>query len=403
MAPLQESLAASLYYRSGENILSFREIGVLFVGLYSAALFFLLASTYSRHLAIAVAILTALPGAALVCMRGFLPGYPVGMLASVLLVSALRFDFPRHHLLKGILAGFLHYLFPVLAPFLIVYIGVTCALAADEAGFFSAAWNPGPAFVMGFYSLFASPGVYFYLTRGRLPSDWRLASALLAAIGLCASILFLFVYRVPPSRRAALAVRIAILVVGFLSIWSAHNFLFDRVDAPIMSARHVNLNAASTYRLQPWPVWPRQASITVERILPLAALPVVPRSLLASYQQEIVPSAGYLFIGTLIVVGIVLGCIQMFQSVRSNWRTAMPRIIYPLGFVLSVLLLIPSWRLNSDYCVRYLMPALPGLWVLVLTPMESFIGKKGIVALALTCGGIACAGIALTDLESLLH
>ena len=383
MAPVQESLATGPYYLSGEDIFVFRALGVLLVALASGALFLHLASVYDRKMALAVAILVAVPNSVLVTNRLFSPGYPLGMLACVALLASLTSNTPRHYFLKGALAGFLHYIFPVMAPFLLLYFGVLCAFAADDAGFFGTRWKRSylAGIALSLAALF--PAVYFYLTRGSIATDpMRAASLVLGLGGLGLMVVLLVTSRIGVRRSGALALRIGTLVAGFVVVWSAHVYLFHKFDEPVLALRQVEMNAGSTYRLQSFPEWPRQALLSVDRMLPLAASPVVLGDLIVSYQTKVATSLPYLIIGLLVVFGMAAGSMNLLAFDWRNWRREIIRLLYPGAFLLSFVLLIPSWRLFSDYSVRYLIPTLPGLWILLIFGAERFLSRNALLALA---------------------
>jgi hypothetical protein len=59
--------------------------------------------------------------------------------------------------------------------------------------------------------------------------------------------------------------------------------------------------------------------------------------------------------------------------------------------LLALILMMPSWRLNSDYSVRYLIPTLPGLWVLICLGFERLAGPKSVIPIAMVLVALAVA------------
>src|SRR5258708_35297577 len=143
-----------------------------------------------------------------------------------------------------------------------------------------------------------------------------------------------------------------------------------------MIARKVKMNTASTYYLRSYGVWPKMAWLTVTRILPIAASPIVanPARLVATYDNGPVPSDLPLILEGFALLGIgAAGFTGLLQIKKWDWHT-LTKFFYPVATILIFVLMIPSWRVNSDYSVRYIIPMLPGLWVFVCLGVERLAG-----------------------------
>jgi hypothetical protein len=398
MAPFQEILATAPYFYFQERILVLRALGAVFIGLSCALLFVHLNSIYGWRLALAVAVLVALPNGADQGMRLFLPGYPVGLLACVVLFASLTCNIPRHYLLKGMLAGGLHYIFPVLAPYVVIYMAVLCAFAADDAGLFAERWRLSYLAWVIEPCLMILPPIYFYFTTGSFPADVDLVALLVVgSVGLASAILFFVIRRIGLRRTRALSLRLGLLAAGFVVIAVSHVYLFHKFDEPFMTAHHVELNRGNVYRLEPYPAWPRQTFLAVSRILPIAASPIIHGSLIASDQTQIVSKLPYVPIGLLVAIGIIAGATNLCRSASHEWRDAMPRVLYPAAFLLTFLIMIPSRQLNVEYSVRYILPALPGMWLLLCFASERFVRSRSMLAIVFAYVAVVCFGLTMSS------
>ncbi len=392
MAPIQESLAAPLYFMLGERILIWKLLGALFVGLASSCVFLHLRVIYDVRIALAATLLFAAPNRVVLNIRTLSPGYPLGLVLCVVLMVSLTRRSPHAPLLCGLLAGLLHYAFPVMAPYLIVYF-VASGL------YWSGAWVaarsaslPFSFFVLLVSSAVAlAPATYFYFTRGRFPRDE------VRCVGLAVGILTLIGASVVLSRAIGLrralfaAKKMGLLSAGFVLVWMTHNALYRTFDQPVLTARKVEMYAGSIYRLRSYGEWPKMAWLTLTRVLPIAASPIVAdhEHLIPTYDHQFAPLDLPLIFAGLVVMGIgAVGVHALLRGVKWDLHTA-PKLFYPAATILVIVLMMPSWQVNSDHSVRYIIPTLPGLWVLICLGVERLAGQKSVLPFAIMVTALA--------------
>ncbi len=391
MAPIQETLAAPVFFFFGERIRIWRILGALFVGLASGFVFLHLSTIYDAPIALATGLLFAAPNMAVLGLRVGLPGYPLGLIACVGLMASLTSRWPRTAFLSGLFAGLLHYVFPVVAPGLIVYVAVWVWYWLDASSPLRGRPLPPLLWALLVSSIVSmSPGTYFYLTRGALPGDH------VRRLGLAVGMLFLVGALVVISRsiggRSAFFVarRLVSLGAGFGLIWMTHTQLYQALDKPILAAHHVEMNTASTYRLREYTEWPRMAELTVSRILPVATSPIGPEALNSAYSKPVPADVPLLLVGLVVLAVGGVGLRVLCQSVKWD-ANSVSKLIYPAASLLALILMMPSWRLNSDYSVRYLIPTLPGLWVPICLGFERLAGPKSVIPIAMVLVALAVA------------
>ena len=252
---------------------------------------------------------------------------------------------------------------------------------ADRLGFFSARWNVISLAAIAFGMVPLLPGVYFDLTRGALPRGARLVGMVIGFVWLCAGLLFLLVSRIGLNRTIQVGFGVAAWVIPFLCVTAAHTYVFHKVDEPVLTASHVDLNHGNQYRLQSIGSWPRQAFITVNRTLPMVVSPVFLRKDFGpDYDRPMAKSVPHLILGTMVLAAIIFGSWQLFRELKRDWRGEWPRMLYPAGFLLCFVLMVPSWRLNSDLCIRYIVSTLPGFWIVVIFGIQRFVKEKILIA-----------------------
>jgi hypothetical protein len=368
MAPIQETLVAPLYFWLGERILI--------------------------RIALAAALLFAAPNRAVLNIRTLSPGYPLGLLLCVVLMVSLTRRSPHAAFLRGLLAGLLHYAFPVLAPYLIVYFLASGFYWLADSGAERPVSLPFSFYVLLVsFAIALAPGTYFYFTRGYLPGDQVRCVGLAAGMLMLAGASVMISRAIGVPRALFVAKRMVLLSAGFMLVWTTHNAFYKTFDQPVMTAHKVEMYAGSIYRLRSYGEWPKMAWLTMARVLPIAASPIVAdhEDLIPFYDQGVVPANLPLMFAGLFVLAIgAAGLQKLLRSEKWDPQT-LPKLFYPAATVVLLVLMMPSWQVNSDHSVRYVIPTLPGLWVLVCLGVERLAGSRSVLPFAILVTALAVA------------
>ena len=249
------------------------------------------------------------------------------------------------------------------------------------------------AALLGTGALLLAPVAYHYLTRRATFSiaPWEkvlLAGALgvlLAGAALAARAL------VRPGWREtwpALACVLALALIPLpAALWHA------RIEAPRRAARGGQIYTETKFSLKHLHTWPHQVRLAIQGVIP--ALIVGRFDILVGQPTETEPldwRAG--------VSVLLLGAVAWFGGKRlraRGWRVPLSAgdtvLIAP--FVLTAVLMFPSWLLHSECCFRYLVPFLPGGLLLVYRALEEPLTRHprlttGLVAVLILQNGYDC-------------
>ena len=393
-APLQEALAAGLARSFGETLLTFRLPPLVFGGAAVAMLYVVLREVVKAPVALAIALLLACANSAVARYCAFAHSNYAVLLLLLALMQWMAFRTDRARTLG-------------------LWLALALLMGAASYSLGLALLQTGPLllwlwlrsdFFQRFRDRLHDPAVrqrflrasacaaaaalplaavlYRFLTRREIYTLGRLDAALLIAgllLGLVALWLSSPACPAPRQREwfAPLIVAASLILVPLpAKLW------FQRVEAPRLAARHVTLWAEARYSLRHLHEMPHQARLLIQGVFPpiligrwdeLEGVPTDPVRI--TWKSGVTAA----FIALLAAAALV--------SWRRGWRPGMlgKDCVFIAPFIAVVVVMFPSWSLHSETCHRYLIPFLPGLYLLTYRILQEPIGRHP----RLTCAALA--------------
>jgi hypothetical protein len=174
----------------------------------------------------------------------------------------------------------------------------------------------------------------------------------------------------------ASALALLVLVPMPAALW------FRRVELPRMAALGIEPYAEASYSFKHLHAWPNQARLMIEGVLP--AVIIGRWDEVGGYEESGRESLGWksAIIAALFAVLALAGF--------PRWRTGRRRpdlhsadFIFIVPFLLTLVVLFPSWSLHSESSFRYLLPFLPGMFLIAYRCLEDHITAHPRIAAAL--------------------
>ena len=400
MAPLLEMAAVPICALTKSAPLPMiRATGALFLGLSALLLFETLTLEFGLLLSSAVTIAYTLGTPWLLFWKLEAPGYPAGLLCCFgFLFIFLKFR-PAAFAL-GVLAGLLHYVFPISIGFIIAAFVSTLAprdIFSSLAGTLRTALRSnrvGGTFCIGVLTaatLLGAGAAYGILTgrlRGRAAAV-VLSTSVSLALATCSDLIFLL-HRIRPldlqlGRR--IAAPPAMFLLGYSLVEIPVQIVFRLIEIPYFSSRGVQLWSGNDYSRKQWPAWPAQLFAYVDRILRQALVPIGSRGWIPLYERTRRPELA-IILGLLSLVAILVAARRLYRSHlacsrRFDGEAVDPNVPFRSGlthpsgalfaaFAIMSVFLIPSWRLFGDPSVRYLTPYFPAIYLAIAVLLRDF-------------------------------
>ena len=363
MAPVLEAFSAG-FSNGGRNLVPYRVLGVVFTAIAAG-----LVSVYFQ------ALLDFLP--ALICSIwcaaqllfniGFLPvgiaalpGYPVGITALLGFLLLTLSKWSGKALTMGFSAGLLYYIFPVSGPLVIAY----CLLRIEG---WRAIFGSRIRVAWAIASVLAvSPYAYRRLTESPSVSKLALVLACIGfALGAAMAITVLVGVRTLPAWRRQL-IWLSLFGLMFVGVATVPKLVFQYFDRQPVTQEFGSFHVGSDYYFRTWPEWPMQVRRLLFRIVPLAVFPGAQPAIAAYAPGDAPNNWGFSLSGALVIAGCFVGGKRLWNEGR------FPRVVwaYPVGALVMLMAMLPSWRLVGDYSSRYLYAYAPA-FVLVLVASGS--------------------------------
>lgn len=405
-APIQEAIASVLFRTFGESAGSFRFPTVL-LGSIAVGVFFLGLRRANTGAALGIGLLLALGNSATIRYTTFAHSNYAALLLLVGLVqlATLWTDRQRTWVCWGVLGSLMGLAFYSLK--LSIFQSMVSLfwlwIRSDYYKSFRAGLQQkgllqrfrGGLFVWGSAIVLVLPVLYHWLTRRAsfVIAPWEkiivAAAGLLLLTGTILVFSSLCVPRLPEWGAAAGCVLLLILIPVPAQIW------FQREELPRLAAKGISLYPEARYNIKHLHEWPMQARILVQGVFP--ALIVGRWNEVRGY-EETEPLSWK----SLLAIGILgpLAFLGLCRWRRNQWRLNLrsPDILFIAPFLITLAVLFPSWSLHSESSFRYLLPYLPGFYLLGFRCIEgSRTTRKEVSGLTLTLYLAYCA------LDCVLH
>lgn len=378
-APLEQAFAAALFAGFGESAGAFRLPTVLLGSLAVGVFFLALRRTVGNGAALGITLPLALANSSIARYTTFSHGgYSTLLLAVGLIqIATLRVDEKRtaaRWVVLGIAMGAGLYAlklaifqsFGSLAWLWLrsEYFARLRERLADarlrqrmRAGIFTAA--------LGLLSL--APVLYRFLTRRATHaiSPWEkwlvIAAAFLCTAG---AVIVLPTLCAPHFRECApVAAALALLVL----IPMPADLWFRKIESPRLAAQGIEPYAEASYSLKHLHEWPNQARLMIEGVFP---------ALLVGRWDEVRGFEARESLGWKSAVTAAVLAAFAFAGFRRSrtgkWRHDLRSadFIFIVPFLLTLAVLFPSWSLHSESSFRYLLPFVPGMFLIAYRCLE---------------------------------
>ena len=391
-APIEQAIAAVLFRIFGESAAAFRASTVLLGSLAVGVFFLALRRTVGNGAAFGITLPLALANSSIARYTTFSHGCYSALLLVVgcIQLATMRVDERRtaaRWLVLGALMG----------------TGMYMLKLAIFQSFVSLAWlwlrsdyfarlrerlrDPhlrqrmlaGICTVAAGLLVFA-PVLYHFLTRratfaiSPLEKWIVLAAAFLCAAGAAIVVPTLCLPRLRECAPAAAALALLVLIPMPAELW------FRKVELPRLTAQGIEPYAEASYSFKHLHAWPNQARLIVEGVLP---------ALLVGRWDEVRGYEENETLGWKSAVTAALLAVLAFADFR-RWRTGRRRpdlrsadFLFILPFILTLAVLFPSWSLHSESSFRYLLPFLPGMFLIAYRCLEEPITAHPRITVAL--------------------
>jgi len=391
-APIEQAISAALFPLFGESAAAFRASTVLLGSLAAGVSLLALRRATGTAAALGIALLLALANSAVARYSTFSHGCYAALLLVVsgIQLATLWTDEKRtgtRWLILGALMGVGMYvlklaLFPSLVSLAWLWLRSDCFQRLRErlrdahlrqrmlAGLLTAAAG----------LLVFAPVLYRFLTRRATYAISPLEKGLLIA----AAFLFAAGAAILLPTLCAPRLREWLPVVGsgalLVLIPLPAEFWFQKIERPRLAAQGIEPYAEASYSLKHLHAWPNQARIVLEGVFP---------ALLIGRWNEVRGFEEHERLGWKSAVAAAVLAALAFGGFR-RWRAGAWRpelrsadFLFLAPFLLTLVVLFPSWSLHSESSYRYLLPFLPGFWLLAYRCVEDLVAAHPRLSAAL--------------------
>ena len=381
-APTQEALAAVAFRVAGENAAAFRFSTVLFGSLATGLSFLALRRAIGPGVALGIGLALALANSSCARYTTFSHSSYATLLAVVagIQLTTLWLDGQRtflRWLALGALIGVGLYVqklsvFQSLVSLAWLwmrseYFERLRARLGDprlrrrlRAGLVTAAFG----------LLLLAPVLYRFLTRRSMYVPMRIETALVIVAALCfAGAAVIAASTLCAPRRRELTAMVCSLVLVALVPMPAELW-YRKVEAPRQAAQGLEAYAELDYCLKHLHEWPNQARLMIQGVFP--ALLIGRWNEVRGYEET--ERLGWkAAVAATVLAGLA-------AAGYGRWRLATPKLdphgadaLFIAPFLLTAIVLFPSWALHSESSFRYLLPFLSGFYLLSFRCLEGWI------------------------------
>ena len=391
-APIEQAAAAVLFRIFGESASAFRIPTVLLGSLAVGVFFLALRRTVGTAAAFGIALPLALANSSIARYTTFSHGSYATLLLVVGLIqlATMRGDEKRtaaRWLVLGVLMGTGMYVLK-LAIFQVFASLAWLWLRSDYFQRFSERLSDAylrQRMLAGICTVAAglfvlAPVLYHYLTRRATyaispleiwfaaPAAFLcLAGALIVVPTLCAP-------RLREWTPAIGALALVVLIPLPAALW------FRQVELPRLAARGIEPYAEASYSLKHLHEWPNQARLIVEGVLPAV---IIGRWDEVRGFEENETLGWKSAVTAALLVALAFADFRRWKSGRRRPVLRSADFIFIVPFILTLAVLFPSWSLHSESSFRYLLPFLPGMFLIAYRCLEDRLAAHPRIAAAL--------------------
>lgn len=225
-----------------------------------------------------------------------------------------------------------------------------------------------------------TPVLYRFLTRRATYeiSPWEkwlvIAAAFFCVAGAVIILPTLGMPRLREWTPVAGALALLVLIPMPAALW------FRKVELPRLAAQGIEPYAEASYSFKHLHEWPNQARLVVEGVLP--ALIVGRWNEVRGFEEsETLGWRSAVTAALLAVLALADFCRRRMGRRRPDLRSA--DFLFILPFILTLAVLFPSWSLHSESSFRYLLPFLPGMFLIAYRVLENHIAAHPRITVAL--------------------
>ncbi len=401
-APLEQAMAAGLFASFGESAAAFRLPTVLLGSLAAGVFFLALRRAVGIGAALGLTLPLALANSSVARYTTFSHGCYSTLLLAVGLIqlATLRVEQRRtlaRWLVLGITMGAGLYvlklaIFQILASLAWLWLRSDFferlrARFADarlrqrlHAGIFTGA--------LGLLAL--APVLYHFLTRRATYtiSPWEkwlvIAAAFFCAAGAVIVLPALCVPRLRECAPVAGALALLVLIPLPAALW------FRKVELPRLTSHGIAPYAEASYSLRHLHEWPHQARLMLDGVFP--ALLIGRWDEVRGFEESEQESLGW----KSAIIAALLAALMLASIFTRRGRRPQPEMlkkqhmplprtaftlhradfIFIAPFLLTLAVLFPSWSLHSESSFRYLLPFLPGMFLVAYRCLEERITAR---------------------------
>ena len=380
-APLEEALASGLFAGFGESAGTFRLPTVLLGSLAVGVFFLALRRTAGNGAALGLTLPLALANSSVARYTTFSHGCYSTLLLAVGLIqlATLRVE-ERRTAARWLVLG------------LAIGAGLYVLKLAIFQSFASLAWlwlrsdyfqrlrdrladaRLRQRMLAGIFTAAAgllalSPVLYRFLTRratyaiAPLEKWLVIAAAFLCAAGAVILLPTLCAPRFREWTPVAGALALLMLIPLPAELW------FRKVELPRLAARGIDPYAEASYSFKHLHEWPNQARLLIEGVFP--ALIIGRWNEVGGFSESEHESLGWrsAVIAALLAV-LAFADFRRWKSGRRRPNLRSADFIFTVPFILTLAVLFPSWSLHSESSFRYLLPFLPGMFLIAYRILE---------------------------------
>ena len=393
-APLEQAIAAALFSVVGESAGAFRASTVLLGSLAVGVFFLALRRTVGVGAAFGIALPLALANSSIARYTTFSHGCYSTLLLVVGLIqiATMRVDEKRtiaRWLVLGALMGTGLYVLK-LAIFQAFASLVWLWLRSDYFRRLCDRLSQPrirPRMIAGLLTvgvgmLALAPVLYRFLTRRATYaiSPWEKGIIIAAGFFCAAGAVFVLPTLGLPRFRECTPV-VGALALLVLVPMPAERW-FRKVELPRLAAQGIEPYAEASYSFKHLHEWPNQARLIVEGVLP--AVIVGRWNEVRGFEENETETLGW----KSAVIGALLAMLAFADF--SRWRSGRRRrdllsadFIFIVPFIITLAVLFPSWSLHSESSFRYLLPFLPGMFLIAYRVLEEPIAAHPRITAAL--------------------
>lgn len=363
MAPVNEWIAALLYRSEQPSLLQIRAISWFWWSLTVAATYLLFSKITTQTVAIGIAACTLFLNASTIYPIAISqPTYPFATLLIILVFRAtiiLNSDASfRSWLIFALIAAFSIYVFSLTIIPISLCFACTFYNSLSHDALIKAYKNIRNSYIKIFLCILAStlpiPLIYLHLQRN-IPILGNSPTHIFAYLGTITACILLFSEREAMRLPRAQIINVLVALSIIYLIPTSIDLYYQTYEKPKLAALGFSFHVADDYALRSYSDYPVFIGTFLNRIIPIAfaGLPIS-----ITYYEEHVFDQRLILSALLVVLFLALCWHSRAHIINTiqNKRVFIAILACPIAITV---VLVPSWRFNSDYSIRYIIPVLP--------------------------------------------